>query len=83
MTSVLIILNVSLLKVARQQRTQTSVELRKTKRDETLNKRRNVPIPEDVDEVDEAGDRPQLSDIVSNASSDDPSVQLAAVQSAR
>ncbi|XP_067949346.1 importin subunit alpha-3-like [Watersipora subatra] len=67
---------------SRQQRTQTSVELRKNKRDETVNKRRNVPMG-DVDEVDEAGDRPQLSDIVMNASSDDPSVQLAAVQSAR
>lgn len=60
------------------------MELRKNKRDETLNKRRNVPITgDDVDEVDEAGDKPQLSDIVVNASSQDPAVQLAAVQSAR
>ncbi|KAF6021163.1 KPNA3 [Bugula neritina] len=68
---------------SRQQRTQTSVELRKNKRDETLNKRRNVPIPEDIDDIDEAGDRPQLSDIVCNAASSDPTIQLAAVQSAR
>ena len=48
-----------------------------------MNKRRNVPTSEDIEEVDEAGDRPQLSDIVVNASSQDPPVQLAAVQSAR
>ena len=42
-----------------------------------------MPTSEEVDEVDEAGDRPQLSDIVMNASSQDASIQLAAVQSAR
>ena len=42
-----------------------------------------MPITEDVDEVDEAGDKPQLADIVTNASSDNPETQLAAVTSAR
>lgn len=69
--------------ISRQQRAQTSVELRKNKRDEHLNKRRNVPISSYNDEVDEAGDRPQLNDIVINASSENAETQLAAVTSAR
>lgn len=72
-----------MLQTSRQQRAITSVELRKNKRDEHLNKRRNVPAAEDLDEVDESGDKPQLSDIVVNASSNDPDTQLSAVQSAR
>lgn len=72
-----------MMQSARQQRAATSVELRKNKRDEHLNKRRNVPNAEDVDEVDEAGDRPQLAEIVVNANSQDPATQLAAVMSAR
>jgi len=55
--------------------------LRKNKRDEHLNKRRNVP--DVAEEIDEAGDTPELSTIVANASSNNPEVQLSAVQSAR
>ena len=55
------------------------------KRDEHLQKRRNVPTQEDSTESEE-NEKPilqSLETIVQNASSDQPSVQLNAVQAAR
>lgn len=40
-------------------------------------------MPDVAEEIDEAGDTPELSTIVANASSNNPEVQLSAVQSAR
>ncbi|GCC17590.1 importin subunit alpha-4-like isoform X1 [Chiloscyllium punctatum] len=71
----------------RKQRNEITVELRKNKRDEHLLKRRNVPQEEGLDDSDIDGDfRVQsitLSGIVQGASSDNPVVQLSAVQAAR
>ncbi|OAD52483.1 Importin subunit alpha-3, partial [Eufriesea mexicana] len=70
----------------RRRRNEVTVELRKSKRDETLQKRRNVPTTgltdeEDTDKHDIS--KINLADLVENASSNDPSVQLQAVQAAR
>jgi len=70
----------------RRRRTEVTVELRKTKRDDTLNKKRNVPNTEDT--TDDETDRENLSTasletIVARAQNPDPSTQLAAVQAAR
>lgn len=70
--------------VMRRQRTEVSVEIRKNKRDEHLLKKRNVPNLEGTDSED--GEKPvtqSLDVIVMNASSDQPDVQLNAIQSAR
>ncbi|XP_048461202.1 importin subunit alpha-4-like [Rhincodon typus] len=71
----------------RKQRNEITIELRKNKRDEHLLKRRNVPQEEVLDDSDIDGDfRVQsitLSGIVQGASSDNPVVQLSAVQAAR
>jgi len=54
------------------------------KRDEHLLKRRNVPHTESTDsEENEKQPMQSLETIVQNASSDQPTVQLSAVQSAR
>jgi len=54
------------------------------KRDEHLLKRRNVPHTESTDsEENEKVPTQSLETIVQNASSDQPAVQLSAVQSAR
>lgn len=69
----------------RRRRTEVTIELRKNKRDEHLQKRRNVPTQEDSTESEE-NEKPilqSLETIVQNASSDQPSVQLNAVQAAR
>jgi HEAT repeat protein len=68
----------------RRQRTEVTFELRKNKRDEHLLKRRNVPHAESTDS--EENEKPvtlSLESIVQNASSNDPAVQLNAVQAAR
>lgn len=69
----------------RRRRNEMTVELRKNKRDESLLKRRNVPQAEltDEEESDRSLSQPSLETIVRNASSDQPSVQLSAVQAAR
>jgi len=70
----------------RRRRNEVTVELRKNKRDDTLNKKRNVPNTEDT--TDDETDRDNLSTasletIVERAKNSDPSTQLAAVQAAR
>lgn len=68
----------------RRRRTEVSVELRKNKREEHLLKRRNVPAQDSTDSEDSEKPLTQsLETIVQNASSDQPAVQLSAVQSAR
>ena len=68
----------------RRRRTEVTVELRKNKRDEHIQKRRNVPLAgtSDSEENDKPVTQP-LETIVANATSDQPSIQLQAVQSAR
>lgn len=66
----------------RRRRNEVTVELRKNKRDETLQKRRNVPIIID-EEDDKFLSKIELEDLVMKARSPDPAVQLEAVQSAR
>lgn len=69
----------------RRRRNEVTVELRKNKRDETLQKRRNVPIPDSIgeDDDDKCLSQAQLKELVLKAQSTDPTVQLQAVQSAR
>lgn len=70
----------------RRRRNEISVELRKNKRNETLLKRRNVPytaILDDDDEDDRFIGHTSLEMIISNASRNEPELQLAAVQGAR
>lgn len=70
----------------RRRRNEVTVELRKNKREETLQKRRNVPISYSTDE--EESDRTlastDLKQLVMNASNaENPELQLAAVQQCR
>ena len=68
----------------RRRRTEVTVELRKSKRDQHILKRRNVPAQDSTDSDDSEKPTSQsLQTIVLNASSDEPSVQLSAVQAAR
>ncbi|XP_060813561.1 importin subunit alpha-3 isoform X1 [Bombus pascuorum] len=72
----------------RRRRNEATVELRKNKRDETLQKRRNVPITDLIDEEDIDKNNIDLSKInlkglVSKAKNSDPAVKLQAVQQAR
>ncbi|XP_066597574.1 importin subunit alpha-3 [Prorops nasuta] len=69
----------------RRRRNEVTVELRKHKRDETLQKRRNVPIPDSTDEedMDKNLSKAYLEDLVLKATSSDPTIQLQAVQQAR
>ncbi|KAL1124229.1 hypothetical protein AAG570_001999 [Ranatra chinensis] len=68
----------------RRRRNEVTVELRKNKRDETLQKKRNVP---NVDLTDEDEDKNlasiNLEQLVEDAKSQNMEVQLKAVQSAR
>uniref|UniRef100_A0A4W3I7C8 Importin subunit alpha n=1 Tax=Callorhinchus milii TaxID=7868 RepID=A0A4W3I7C8_CALMI len=61
----------------RKQRNEITIELRKNKRDEHLLKKRNVPQEEGFDDSDIDGDYRV------GASSDNPMIQLSAVQAAR
>lgn len=65
----------------RRRRNEVTVELRKNKREETLQKRRNVPVVDSTD--DEDLDKANLDLIVRDAASSNIAVQLNAVQSAR
>jgi hypothetical protein len=68
----------------RRQRTEVSIELRKNKREEHILKRRNVPHIESTDSEDSEKPVTQsLETIVQNAASDQPALQLSAVQAAR
>ncbi|XP_071501879.1 importin subunit alpha-3-like [Diadema antillarum] len=68
----------------RRRRTETTVELRKNKREETVLKRRNVPNLESTDSEEESPlINKSISDIVVNAKSMEPNKQLDAVQAAR
>ncbi|XP_034945805.1 importin subunit alpha-3 [Chelonus insularis] len=66
----------------RRRRNEVTVELRKNKREETLQKRRNVPIADD-DDIENTLSKVDLEALVQKAASLDPKEQLAAVQSAR
>ncbi|XP_015434471.1 PREDICTED: importin subunit alpha-3 [Dufourea novaeangliae] len=65
----------------RRRRNEVTVELRKNKRDETIQKRRNVPSTDLTDEDDLS--KIELEELVKNAASSDPAIQLEAVQSTR
>lgn len=68
----------------RRRRTEVTVELRKTKKEEHMLKRRNVPTVDSTDSEDNEKPTTQsLETIVQNASSTEPEVQLGAVQAAR
>lgn len=69
----------------RRRRNEVTVELRKSKRDESLLKRRNVPQSDDTedDELDRSANHTSLEVIVQNASSPEPKTQLIGVQAAR
>lgn len=70
----------------RRRRQEGQVELRKTKRDECLQKKRNIPAEVSAEAEVEVADKPpllNLPDIVEHANSDDPAVRLLVVQSAR
>lgn len=70
----------------RRRRQEGQVELRKTKRDECLQKKRNIPLELSTEAEIEVTDKPpllNLQEIVEHANSDDPAVRLLVVQSAR
>ncbi|KAK3769939.1 hypothetical protein RRG08_048149 [Elysia crispata] len=68
----------------RRRRTEVTVELRKTKKEEHMLKRRNVPTLDSTDSEDNEKPTTQsLETIVANANSPEPDVQLGAVQAAR
>lgn len=69
----------------RRRRNEVTVELRKNKREETLQKRRNVPFSVSTDEDDNEKNlaKINLKELVKKAESPNPVEQLQAVQSAR
>ncbi len=76
----------SLFQEIRRRRNEVTVELRKHKRDDTLQKRRNVPLQADSTDEDDLQANlttASLDTIVEKARSSEPATQLAAVQAAR
>lgn len=70
----------------RRRRNEVTVELRKNKREETLQKKRNVPtvVSTDEDDIEKSLANINLDELVKQAAAvDQPELQLAAVQSAR
>lgn len=70
----------------RRRRNEVTVELRKNKREETLQKRRNVPVSysTDEDDIDRTLASTDLQELVMKAANvEDPVAQLAAVQQCR
>lgn len=71
----------------RRRRSEVTVELRKNKQFEHLLKRRNVLLQEESSDLDSDNDKTvtpaTLETIIQNASSDEPALQLSAVQAAR
>ena len=70
----------------RRRRQEGQVELRKSKRDECLSKKRNIPADISAEAEVEVTDKPPLLNlpaIIDHANSDDPNVRLLVVQSAR
>nr|XP_028577625.1 importin subunit alpha-4 [Podarcis muralis] len=71
----------------RRHRNEVTIELRKNKRDEHLLKKRNVPQEESLEDSDADADfkaqNVTLEAILQNATSDNPIIQLSAVQAAR
>lgn len=70
----------------RRRRNEVTVELRKNKREETLQKRRNVPMVDstDEDDIEKTLSSISLEQLVLQAScTDNPPLQLSAVQAAR
>ncbi|KAG8225143.1 hypothetical protein J437_LFUL006167 [Ladona fulva] len=67
----------------RRRRNEVTIELRKSKRDETYLKRRNVPQMDSTDDEEIDRNTANLELLVANANSDIPDVQLNAVQAAR
>jgi len=68
----------------RRRRNEVTVELRKNKREETLLKKRNVPYADSTDDDEEKNLASiNLAQLVEEATSSDPEIQLKAVQSAR
>uniref|UniRef100_A0ACB8GF64 Importin subunit alpha-4 n=1 Tax=Sphaerodactylus townsendi TaxID=933632 RepID=A0ACB8GF64_9SAUR len=71
----------------RRHRNEVTIELRKSKRDEHLLKKRNVPQEESLEDSDVDADfkaqNVTLEAILQNATSDNPVIQLSAVQAAR
>lgn len=67
----------------RQRRNEVTVELRKAKREDHVQKRRNVPTDIADDKDDKLLQTTSLQSIVENSASPNPTTQLGAVQAAR
>jgi len=68
----------------RRRRVEGNVELRKNKREETLQKRRNLPSLEaDDNDIEEPIQMSNLNEIVNNSTNTNPAVRLEAIQAAR
>ncbi|KAL5255062.1 hypothetical protein ACHWQZ_G014483 [Mnemiopsis leidyi] len=68
---------------ARRRRKEGAVELRKEKRNESMLKRRNIPLEDFHNETAPQSDNKDLQSLVREAQSSDPNVKLSCVQQAR